>query len=89
MKTKRQEYTLKKCLSEIEKNYDFIIFDSPPNSECIKGKVFAHINYKKTNTHLKMYLPYSAILLKNQIDLRLMYLLTIVPFSSFTFMQTW
>ena len=57
MKTKRQEYTLKKCLSEIEKNYDFIIFDSPPNSECIKENTLAYVNYKKADTYLKMYLP--------------------------------
>lgn len=33
MKTKRQEYTLKKCLNDIEDRYDFIIFDDPPNGE--------------------------------------------------------
>ena len=45
MKTKRQEYTLKKCLSEIEKNYDFIIFDSPPNGERIKENALAYADY--------------------------------------------
>ena len=32
MKTKRQEYTLKKCLTDIEDRYDFIIFDDPVHS---------------------------------------------------------
>lgn len=33
MKTKRQEYTLKKSLSPIEEKYDFIIFDNPHKQE--------------------------------------------------------
>ena len=41
MKTKRQEYTLKKCLSPVEQNYDFIIFDNPPNGERIKENALA------------------------------------------------
>ena len=45
MKTKRQEYTLKKCLSPIEKNYEFIIFDNPPNGERIKENALAYADY--------------------------------------------
>ncbi len=45
MKTKRQEYTLKKCLSEVEQNYDFIIFDNPPNGERIKENALAYADY--------------------------------------------
>ncbi len=45
MKTKRHEYTLKKCLSEVEQNYDFIIFDNPPNGERIKENALAYADY--------------------------------------------
>ena len=45
MKTKRQEYTLKKCLSPIEENYDFIIFDNPPNGERIKENALAYADF--------------------------------------------
>lgn len=45
MKTKRQEYTLKKCLSSIEEKYDFIIFDNPPNGERIKENALTYADY--------------------------------------------
>ena len=45
MKTKRQEYTLKKCLSPIENNYDFIIFDCPPNGERVKENALAYADF--------------------------------------------
>ena len=45
MKTKRQEYTLRKCLSPIEEKYDFIIFDNPPNGERIKENALAYADY--------------------------------------------
>ena len=45
MKTKRQEYTLKKSLSPIEEKYDFIIFDNPPNGERIKENALAYADY--------------------------------------------
>jgi len=45
MKTKRQEYTLKKCLTDIEDRYDFIIFDDPPNGERIKENSLAYADY--------------------------------------------
>lgn len=45
MKTKRQEYTLKKCLTDIENRYDFIIFDNPPNGERIKENSLAYADY--------------------------------------------
>ena len=45
MKTKRQEYTLKKCLSPIESKYDFIIMDNPPNGERIKENALAYADY--------------------------------------------
>ena len=45
MKTKRQEYTLKKCLSPVEQNYDFIIFDNPPNGERIKENALAYADF--------------------------------------------
>ena len=45
MKTKRQEYTLKKCLSPIEERYDFIIFDNPPNGDRVKENSFAYADY--------------------------------------------
>lgn len=43
--TKRQEYTLKKCLKSIEDEYDFIIFDCPPNGDRVKENAFAYADY--------------------------------------------
>lgn len=45
MKTKRQEYTLKKCMSPLDDKYDFIIFDNPPNGERIKENALAYADY--------------------------------------------
>lgn len=45
MKTKKQEYTLKKALTDIETEYDFIIFDNPPNGERIKENVMAYTDF--------------------------------------------
>lgn len=45
MKTKRQEYTLKKCLTDIEQKYDYIIFDCPPNGERIKENALAYADF--------------------------------------------
>ena len=43
--TKRQEYTLKKCLKLVENEYDFIIFDCPPNGDRVKENAFAYADY--------------------------------------------
>lgn len=45
MKTKRQEYTLKAALDDINEQYDFIIMDCPPNGARIKENALAYTDF--------------------------------------------
>lgn len=45
MKTRRQEYTLKNALQDVEQNYDFILIDCPPSGDRIKTNALAFADY--------------------------------------------
>lgn len=45
MKTRRQEYTLKNALLDVEQNYDFIIIDCPPSGDRVKINALAFADY--------------------------------------------